>query len=81
MRLFYPILIFHCVILLNAQEHPPVMAFSPEVYGAENQNWSVTQSEDQRMYFANNSCFFSKGPRWCGSSNCNAQRIATTKSY
>lgn len=65
MRLFYPILIFHCVIFLNAQEHPPVMAFSPEVYGAENQNWSVTQSEDQRMYFANNSGLLEfNGSKW-----------------
>ena len=27
MRLSYSILIFHCVIFLYAQEHPPVMAF------------------------------------------------------
>ena len=31
------------------------MAFPPELYGAANQNWSITQTEDQKMYFANNS--------------------------
>jgi len=50
---------------LNAQEHPPVLAFLPETYGAENQNWSVTQTEDQKMYFANNSGLLEfNGSKW-----------------
>jgi DNA-binding CsgD family transcriptional regulator len=39
----------------SAQEHPPVMAYNPENYGAQNQNWSISQTTDQIMYFANNS--------------------------
>jgi DNA-binding CsgD family transcriptional regulator len=39
---------------VHAQELPPVRNFSPKVYSAENQNWSVTQADDRKMYFANN---------------------------
>ena len=41
--------------MISAQEHPPVMSYNPDAYGAQNQNWSVSQSSDQTMYFANNS--------------------------
>jgi len=65
MRLFNLLLFFHFIFLVNAQEHPPVMAFYPEMYGAENQNWSVTQSENQNMYFANNSGLLEfNGSKW-----------------
>ena len=37
-----------------AQELPPVLNFSPEVYGADNQNWMISQAEDGRIYAANN---------------------------
>ena len=65
MRLFITIFLLHFIIFLNAQEHPPVLAFLPETYGAENQNWSVTQTEDQKMYFANNSGLLEfNGSKW-----------------
>ena len=65
MRLFITIFLLHFIIFLNAQEHPPVLAFFPETYGAENQNWSVTQTEDQKMYFANNSGLLEfNGSKW-----------------
>ena len=41
-------------ILVFAQELPPIETFMPEVYGAEDQNWSITQDDDQSVYFANN---------------------------
>ncbi len=31
------------------------MAYGPELYEAENQNWGITQTSNQTMYFANNS--------------------------
>jgi DNA-binding CsgD family transcriptional regulator len=31
------------------------MAYNPDNYGAQNQNWSISQTTDQIMYFANNS--------------------------
>ena len=39
---------------LFSQEIPPIQVFSTEDYGAENQNWSITQDEDKFIYVANN---------------------------
>ena len=38
-----------------AQELPPIQNFTPEDYGAENQNWSISQSSEKYIYVANNS--------------------------
>lgn len=38
----------------NAQELPPIKNFTPTMYGAENQNWSISQSKDNYIYVANN---------------------------
>lgn len=65
MRLFSVLLFFQVVLLGFAQEHPPVMAFPPEVYSAANQNWGITQTDDQKMYFANNSGLLEfNGSKW-----------------
>ena len=45
---------FFTSLVLKAQELPPVQIYSPKVYGAENQNWSITQSKDKFIYVANN---------------------------
>lgn len=37
-----------------AQELPPVVNFSPESYGAENQNWMISQSNSGHIFIANN---------------------------
>ncbi|GAA4942214.1 triple tyrosine motif-containing protein [Algibacter agarivorans] len=37
-----------------AQERPPIDVFSPEDYGAETQNWSISQSKEKNIYVANN---------------------------
>ena len=55
MRIVFFISILFSFLNINAQEHPPLMAYSPELYGAENQNWGISQTSDQTMYFANNS--------------------------
>ena len=39
---------------LFSQEIPPIQVFSTEDYGAENQNWSITQDENKFIYVANN---------------------------
>jgi DNA-binding CsgD family transcriptional regulator len=36
------------------QELPPVNIYSPKDYGAENQNWAISQSKDKLIYVANN---------------------------
>jgi DNA-binding CsgD family transcriptional regulator/cell division protein FtsB len=51
-------IIFFCVFLISslisAQELPPINTFSPKDYKAENQNWSISQSENKFIYVANN---------------------------
>jgi ligand-binding sensor domain-containing protein/DNA-binding CsgD family transcriptional regulator len=48
-----------------AQELPPIETFMPEVYGAEDQNWAITEDEDQSIYFANNKGLLEyNGARW-----------------
>lgn len=37
-----------------AQERPPIDVFSPKDYGAETQNWSISQSKEKYIYVANN---------------------------
>ncbi len=46
---------FFCACcFLQAQEHPPIEIFSSKNYGAETQNWSISQSEENYIYVANN---------------------------
>jgi len=40
-------------VSILAQELPPIQNFSPNNYGAENQNWSISQSSDKLIYIAN----------------------------
>ena len=41
--------------MLSAQELPPIDNFTPVDYGAENQNWGISQSKQKNIYAANNS--------------------------
>ncbi|NNC49500.1 MAG: LuxR family transcriptional regulator, partial [Flaviramulus sp.] len=52
-------LTLYCILLLyaaalNTQERPPISIFTPKDYGAETQNWSISQSKDKYIYVANN---------------------------
>lgn len=38
----------------NAQELPPIVKYGSTVYGAGNQNWMISQDDNQFVYFANN---------------------------
>lgn len=40
--------------MVDAQERPPIKVFTPKIYGAENQNWSIAQSHEDYIYVANN---------------------------
>jgi len=56
--LFLPCTIF-------SQEFPPISFFSTDVYQAENQNWSISQSSNKNIYFANNAGLLEfNGARW-----------------
>ena len=41
--------IYYCF----GQALPPVAHFQTEDYGADNQNWAITQTQDQTLFFAN----------------------------
>jgi AraC family transcriptional regulator, chitin signaling transcriptional activator len=50
---------FSCALLLGfslsySQELPPIVKYSTEIYGAGNQNWMISQDQNQFVYFANN---------------------------
>lgn len=48
-------LLFFAAIVVDAQELPPIENYASEFYGAENQNWSISQSADNYIYVANSS--------------------------
>lgn len=50
------VIIFICLrgYTSYSQEIPPINIFSPEMYGAENQNWAITQAPNKFIYVANN---------------------------
>ncbi len=39
---------------LLAQERPPIEIFTPDIYKAQNQNWSIAQNADDQIYVGNN---------------------------
>lgn len=48
-----------------AQSIPPVSKFTPDIYNADNQNWSITQTDDHTMFFANSKGLLKyDGERW-----------------
>jgi DNA-binding CsgD family transcriptional regulator/ligand-binding sensor domain-containing protein len=52
---FLNVSIFFVSLFIEAQELPPIENYSPKVYGAENQNWAISQSLDNYIYVANSS--------------------------
>lgn len=58
-------LIFLSCLEIAAQELPPIKNFSPSDYNFENQNWSISQSENKLIYIANNKGLLEyNGARW-----------------
>jgi AraC family chitin signaling transcriptional activator len=48
-----------------AQELPPINVFSTKDYGAENQNWAISQADNEFIYIANNQGLLEfNGARW-----------------
>ena len=59
------ILVFWLSLSIQAQERPPINIFNPEDYGADSQNWSISQSEDRYIYVANNKGLLEyNGSKW-----------------
>lgn len=53
MRYLFGIVFFLSFITFS-QEVPPIQTFNPKAYGAENQNWSITQDLNKNIFIANN---------------------------
>ncbi|EPR71215.1 hypothetical protein ADIWIN_3260 [Winogradskyella psychrotolerans RS-3] len=51
---FYVLLVVIISTASHAQEIPPIQIFTPQDYGAEDQNWGIDQSENNYIYVANN---------------------------
>lgn len=50
---------------LSSQEFPPIDVYPPDIYGADNQNWSISQSKDKYIYAANNKGLLEfNGEKW-----------------
>lgn len=65
MKLFQFLFALSLGTMAVGQEYPSVMSFAPEKYGAENQNWDITQTDNQFMYFANNAGLLEfNGSKW-----------------
>ncbi len=59
------LLCFFLVKLVSSQERPPIEIYSPEDYGADNQNWSISQSKEKFIYVANNKGLLEfNGEKW-----------------
>ena len=59
----YLLVLFSCSVF--AQELPPIQNYSPVDYNGENQNWSITQSDTQLIYVANNKSLLEfNGSEW-----------------
>ncbi len=51
--------------IVQAQEQPPVINYSPNIYSADNQNWMISQAPDRTIYVANNIGLLSfNGAQW-----------------
>ncbi|WP_147676959.1 triple tyrosine motif-containing protein [Algibacter pacificus] len=54
MKIFIHLFIFLFTLLTLAQELPPIVKFTTDHYSAGNQNWMISQDENQNIYVANN---------------------------
>ena len=54
MRILIIGLLFMLPVFCAGQELPPIANYPPSVYGADNQNWMISQSEEDYIYVANN---------------------------
>jgi AraC family chitin signaling transcriptional activator len=51
---FFSFFLLFTIYLGFSQELPPIVKYSTDIYGAGNQNWMISQDQNQFVYFANN---------------------------
>jgi AraC family transcriptional regulator, chitin signaling transcriptional activator len=65
---------------LKAQERPPIEVYLPTDYSAENQNWSISQSQNKNIYVANNKGLLEfNGAKWNLHSSLNQSTIRSVE--
>ncbi|MBV7269407.1 LuxR C-terminal-related transcriptional regulator [Winogradskyella luteola] len=55
MKIILPIFMLFVGLMSHGQELPPIETFTTSDYGAENQNWMISQDSRNFIYVANNS--------------------------
>ena len=53
-KLYIFLVLFWINFMSFSQELPPIIKYSPTMYGAGNQNWMISQDKNNYVYFANN---------------------------
>ncbi|WP_405606958.1 triple tyrosine motif-containing protein [Polaribacter sp. Asnod1-A03] len=65
MKIFHFTFFFFIYLISFSQELPPIENFSASVYGGDNQNWMISQSEENYIYVANNKGLLEyNGSKW-----------------
>ena len=73
-------LIFFISFSVNSQLLSPIQLFSPDQYNAVNQNWDITQSDENDIFFANNDGLLKyNGSRWTTYSSPNGSIVRSIK--
>ena len=54
MKTKFTFLLFFILTIVFSQDLPPIIKYTPNLYGAANQNWMISQSQNQYIFFANN---------------------------
>lgn len=80
MRSLTLILLSFCLNCAFSQALPPIQNFTPLDYNGENQNWAITQGEDNHIYVANNHKLLEyDGVRWKTYESPNASIFRSVK--
>ena len=53
-KIFFIIVLIFSTIDVLTQERPPIQEYNTKDYNAENQNWDISQGDNQHIYIANN---------------------------
>lgn len=54
MKTKFTLLFFILYTAVFSQDLPPIVKYAPTIYGAGNQNWMISQNQNQFVFFANN---------------------------
>jgi DNA-binding CsgD family transcriptional regulator len=79
---FLQTFLFLFLSISYSQELPPINVFSAKDYGAENQNWSITQASNKFIYVANNKGLLEyNGAKWTLYPTPNETIIRSAEAY